>query len=122
MDYTRMVVDYLNGLNLGATAYREVPANRPTDESPSRPFLVVELTGGAGASIVQRSPSIDVDCWASRQHDAEILAFEVVNALLVMPDALPNVFGASVSTVYSNPDPDSGTPRYTVGCDLETNE
>ena len=116
MDYTRMVVDYLNGLNLGATAYREVPSMRPES------FMVVELTGGAGANIVKRSPSIDVDCWASRQHDAEILAFEVVNALLVMPDALPNVFGASVSTVYSNPDPDSGTPRYTVGCDLETNE
>lgn len=116
MDYTRIVVDYLNGQKLGVTAYREVPADRPTS------FIVVELTGCSAENPVQRSPSVDVDCWAQTQHDAEEAASKVASAMLAMPDALPNVFRVSVSTTYNNTDIDSGTPRYTVGCDLYTNE
>lgn len=116
MDYTRMVVDYLNGKALGVSAYREVPNVRPDS------FMVVELTGGPAQNSVQRTPSFDVDCWAKTAHDAEELASDVMAALIVMPAEVENVFHASISTSYNNPDPDSGTPRYTVGCDIEANE
>lgn len=116
MDYTRMAVDYLNGRSLGATAYRAVPSDRPAS------FMTVELTGGGADGIVVRSPSVDVDCWSATPHDAEELASRVVDAMLGMPDVETNVFYVEVSAFYANPDPDSGSPRVTVGFDITTNE
>ena len=40
MDAERVCVDYLNGSDVGATAYYDVPAKRPAA------FVVVERTGG----------------------------------------------------------------------------
>lgn len=114
MDVERLVVDYLNSLDLGATAYYDVPADRPAS------FLVVEQTGGGLSSYVVGLPSVDVDCWAPTRREAALLAEAVARAALPMPERLGDVFYASVSSTYRNPDLDTRPPteRYTVGIDL----
>ena len=116
MDYALMVSDYLNASDVGVPSYLDVPPERPSE------FLVVELTGGAADDRVMRTPSVDVDCWAQTRARAAAIASDVRDALLAMPDSLPNVFGARISTTYNSPDMDSGTPRYVVGCDITANE
>lgn len=116
MDISLATVDYLNGSDIGTVAYHAVPANRPEE------FLVVEQTGGDSGNRVQTRASIDVDCWSSTRKSAASLAGSVRAALFGMPDALENVFHVEVTTVYNNPDLDSGTPRYTVGADIHINE
>lgn len=114
MDVERLVVDYLNSLNLGATAYYDVPADRPES------FLVVEQTGGGLSNYVVGLPSVDVDCWAPTRREAALLAEAVAHAAIPMPERLEDVFYASVSSTYHNPDLDTRPPteRYTVGIDL----
>lgn len=116
MDAVTLVVDYLNGQGLGATAYPAVPRDRPGT------LLVVELTGGSQPDRVRFSPSVDVDCWAPTRPEAERLAGEVRRAMLAMPDASPNVFHVEIDSFYDNRDADSGSPRYTVGCDITAAE
>lgn len=116
MDAALMVSDYLNGLELGVTSYLAVPSERPDE------FIVVEQTGGSRPDLVQSLPSVDVDCWAATRARASEISDEVAAVLISMPDDLPNVFRAEVTTIYSNPDPDSGQPRYTVGLDITANE
>lgn len=116
MDATGMVVDYLNGADVGVKAYPAVPSRRPAE------FLVVEQTGGSRPDRVRSLPSVDVDCWAQTRARASELSDEVAALALAMADELPNVFRATVTTQYNNPDPDSGQPRYTVGIDITANE
>lgn len=116
MDYALMVSDYLNASGIGIPSYLDVPPKRPDE------FCVVELTGGGAEERVMRTPSVDVDCWAQTRARAAEIADEVSNELMGMPDSLPNVFGARISTVYNSPDMDSGCPRYVVGCDITANE
>lgn len=112
MDVPIEVVDYLNEQSIGATAYHDVPADRPDA------FLVVELTGGSASNPVQRRDSVDVDCWASTRPQTASLAESVRRALLSMPGALPDVFHVEITSTYRNTDLESGTPRYTVGADI----
>ena len=112
MDYVQLVVDHLNSSGIGATAYPQVPSERPSE------FAVVEQMACPMPDLVRRLPSVDVDCWAGTRHEAASLAYRVAEAILLMPDQLQNVFGAAVTTVYDNRDPDSGSPRYTVSVDL----
>lgn len=114
MDAVRMVVDYL--VAEGFDAYPQVPDERPTDEGD--PFVVVELTGGSSPNRFGRNPTVDCDCWATSRSGAAQLASGVADACLAMPERVGNVFHAELSTIYNNPDPDSGTPRYTVGVDI----
>lgn len=122
MDYTRSVVDYLNELGLGITAYREVPSKRPTEDEPPRPFAVVELIGCTAESRFQRSPSVDIDCWAPSPHVAESLSLDVASAMEAMPERRLDIAHVSVTTIYSSPDIESGTPRYVVSCDIYANK
>ena len=121
MDAARLVVDYLNSVGVGATAYHEVPRDRQTGEPTGLPFAVVEQTGGRAENPVQLELSVDVDCWAGTRRAAAVLAEAVSDAVLAMPDRLDDVFHAEVTTTYNNPDPDSGTPRTTVGVDFTYN-
>lgn len=116
MEPVTLVVDYLNGCGLGATAYPAVPPDRPGS------FLCVELTGGRQPDRVRFNPSVDVDCWAETRPEAERLAGRVRRAMLAMPGASPNVFHVEIDSFYDNRDPDSGSPRYTVGCDITAAE
>lgn len=116
MDAALLVADYLNASDIGAAAYLAVPSSRPDE------FLVVEQTGGGRPDRVRLLPSVDVDCWAKTRARASELSDEVAAAALAMADELPNVFRATVTTQYNNPDPDSGQPRYTVGIDITANE
>lgn len=115
MDAARLAVDYLNASGLGAAAYYEVPETRPSS------FLVVEQTGGGVSERVLHRLYVDVDCWAPTRRAAAELAERVMAALASMPDEEADVFGASVTSTYHNPDPDSGTPRFTVGTEIVFN-
>lgn len=114
VDYTQLLVRYLNGASLGVTTYPEVPADRPDE------FCVVELTGGSLDDRFSARPQLDVDCWAQTRARAAQIACDVVSAALAMPDGTENVFNVNITSTYNNPDLDSGTPRYTVGLELTT--
>lgn len=116
MDAVTLVIDYLNACDLGATAYPAVPSDRPDV------FMAVELTGGRQENPVAFSPSVDIDCWAPTRPEAEALASRVRRAMLAMPERSPNVFHVEIDSLYDNRDPDSGSPRYTVGCDITAAE
>lgn len=115
MDAARIAVDFLNASGVGATAYYDVPSDRPES------FVVVEQTGGSRSELVARTLAVDADCWAATRREAALLAVAVADAMERMPDELDNVFWVSVSSVYSNPDLDSGTPRYTVSLSFGAN-
>ena len=115
MDAARIAVDFLNASGIGATAYYDVPADRPES------FVVVEQTGGGRSELVARTLAIDADCWATSRREASLLADAVADALERMPDELDNVFWVSVTTVYNNPDLESDTPRYTVSLSFGAN-
>ena len=83
MDAEREVVDYLNGAGVGATAYYDVPADRPES------FVVVERTGGPRTDIVVERPMLDVQCWAQTRRDAALLADSALDALRAR-DAAPH--------------------------------
>lgn len=116
MNAVPLVVDYLNACDIGATTYPTVPSQRPEK------FCSVELTGATQPDRVRFSPSVDVDCWAPTRPEAEELAGRVKRAMLAMADEVPNVFHVEVDSLYDNRDPDSGCPRYTVGCDITAAE
>lgn len=116
MDYAILVSDFLNASDVGAVSYLDVPSDRPDE------FCVVELTGMGAPDAVMRTPSVDVDCWAQTRARAAEIADSVVSAVLGMPDEIENVFGASVTSCYNNPDLESDTPRYTVGVSVTANE
>lgn len=111
----QIVIDAINGSDVGFTAYRTVPSKRPDE------FAVVELTGGGDANPVQCEPSVDVDCWAQTSYRAEEMAEAVKGVLFGLPGSCENVFGATVTTTYDNPDLESGTPRCTVGAVIYAN-
>lgn len=115
MDAARVAVDFLNASGVGATAYYDVPEERPES------FVVVEQTGGGRSDLVARRLAVDADCWATSRRDAALLADSVADALERMPDELENVFWVNVSSVYDNPDLESGTPRYTVSLSFGAN-
>ena len=110
------VVRYLNASGIGATAYYEVPADRPGE------FLVVERTGGARSGRAIERATLDVQCWASKRPVAADMARKAALAVEHMPEALENVFGASVTSTYRDTDLESGTPRYHVVCEITTCE
>lgn len=116
MDYTALVVDYLNAQDLGVTAYPSVPSKRPDS------FAVVEQTGKSSGELVMRTVSMDVDCWAGSLKSAVHLSGAVETFMLSMPGELDDVCDVSVTTCYNNPDPDSGQPRFTVSFEITVQE
>ena len=108
MDAERTLVDYLNGLNLSAQAYYDVPSKRPES------FIAVERTGGPLTDIVVERPLMDVQCWAKSRRDAALLAESVKSALRVIQYSVPDCFHASITSTFRDTDLESGTPRYHV--------
>lgn len=116
MDAEREVADWLNSKKLGATAYYDVPSDRPDS------LFVVELTGGTGESLVIERPMVDVQCWAKNRRDAALMADAAKTALRDMAFEHPSFFRANVTSTYRDRDMESGDPRYHVVCELTLNE
>ena len=112
MDAERSLVDYLNGAGIGATAYYDVPSDRPES------FVVVERTGGPRTDIVVERPMLDIQCWATERRDAALIADAVADALRVMKDVVADCFHVSITSTYRDADLESGTPRYHVVCEI----
>lgn len=112
MDATRAAVGVLSAA--GIEAYGEVPADRPTR------FASVMRTGGARGRVLETA-RLSVDCWGATRRESAELADAAADALLRAPDFEQDVFGASVESVYWNPDPDSGAPRTCVNAELHIN-
>lgn len=115
MDAEREVVDYLNAKGLGATAYYDVPSERPAT------FIVVERTGGEDGELVIERPMLDIQCWAGSRRDAALLADAVKGALRSMPYEVDDCFYADLTSTFRDYDLDSGTPRYHVVTEITFN-
>ena len=113
MDVTKAVISWLR--ENGVDAYVEVPRDRPSE------FCVVQRTGG-GKIGVKCSPTAAVDCWAATQIGANLLGSKVERLLIDMPDGIDNVFTCEINSFYENPDPDTGSPRVSLFCVLQTND
>lgn len=115
MDAERVVVDYLNGSEVGATAYYDVPPKRPAA------FMVVERTGGPRGEGETSRPMLDIQCWAASRRDAALLARAVEDALVDMPATVENVAHVSITSTFRDVDLETGTPRYHVICEIYSN-
>ena len=115
MDAERVVVDYLNASEVGATAYYDVPAKRPAA------FMVVERTGGPRGEGETSRPMLDVQCWAGERRAAALLAQAVEDALADMPASVENGAHVSITSTFRDTDLESGTPRYHVVCEIYSN-
>ena len=115
MDAERVVVDHLNGSEVGATAYYDVPSKRPAA------FVVVERTGGPRGEGETSRPMLDAQCWAASRRDAALLAQAVEDSLVDMPATVENVAHVSITSIFRDTDLESGTPRYHVVFELYSN-
>lgn len=116
MDAERACVDHLNASGVGATAYYDVPADRPGS------FVVVERTGGPLGEGLTSRPMLDVQCWAPTRREAALLASSVEAAMAAMPDEVSSVAHVSVTSTFRDRDLESGAPRFHVVCELYSNE
>lgn len=116
MDAECAVVDHLNARGIGATAYYDVPADRPAA------FVVVERTGGPRGEGQTSRPMLDLQCWAPTRREASLLASYVEAAMAAMPDEVAAVAHISVTSTFRDRDLKSGTPRFHVVCELYSNE
>lgn len=106
MDAERAVVDHLNGSEVGAPAYYDVPASRPDA------FVTVERTGGATGEGMTETPLMVARCWAPSRRSAAELGDAVRAALVRLPETVADVSGVSVTSAFRDVDLESGTPRY----------
>lgn len=113
LDVTKAVISWLRKNNVDA--YVEVPRDRPSN------FCVVQRTGG-GKIGVKCSPTVAVDCWAATQIEANLFGNKVEQMLIDIPDGIDNVFTCEINSFYENPDPDTGSPRASLFCVLQTND
>lgn len=98
--------------SLPCAVLREVPPDRPGE------FAVVERTGGADDGLCD-SAAFSVYLWAPTRRAAMELARAAASAVNGAADAVAGCFGATVASVHSSPDLDSGTPRYQVVCEFK---
>lgn len=114
MDVSSMLAEAVEEAT-GVPAYCEVPPVRPDE------FVVVERTGGPRTEKVIDSATMAVDCWSKTRGASAKLAEKVSGAIVMTPETVENVFGASIVSTYNNPDLDSGTPRTSITCEVVTN-
>lgn len=114
-DAEAVVVGYLNSLLIAdgdtARASTRVPGERPG--RLVRPIL----TGSSRRNLSQQDAQVTVECWAPSGPDAAALARKVygwLSALDVDGAHVPQGSDGWVGGPYSDPDPDTGSPRYTM--------
>ena len=115
MDAERVTVDCINAAQVGATAYYDVPAERPDA------FVVVERTGGSSGEGTTEIAMIDAQCWASNRKAAADLAEAVKASVRKIPGEVDDVAGFRIGSTYRDSDLESGTPRYHVVFELYSN-
>lgn len=85
----------------------QVPEPRPVR------WVQLQRTGGSAINRVLEIVQITVTCWAGSDVDAESDAMTVRMLFLEKYTLMSLVRGVEeVSGPYSDPDPDSGSPRY----------
>ena len=109
------VVAYLNGrlttAGDAARASTRVPSTRPDR------FVRAILTGSTRTSVSHRNAQVTVECWDTSETGAERLADQVHAWLCEMDTAgghVPQGPDGWLGGPYSEPDPDSGSPRYVM--------
>jgi hypothetical protein len=105
--------DYLNGRASSAGDAARAHAGVP-DPRPAR-FIRLQLAGATVTSLAHRDCRMVVECWEKSEHEAERLADLVVGWLAEMDTNdghVPAGPDGWLGGPYSQPDPDSGTPRY----------
>lgn len=114
-DAEAVVIGYLNPLLIAdgdtARASTRVPAERPG--RLVRPVL----TGSSRRSLSKEDAQVTVECWAPNSADARALAGKVygwLSALDVGGSHVPAGPAGWVGGPYSDPDPDTGSPRYVM--------
>lgn len=95
---------------------QDVPSERPAS------FVLVERTGGAmDADMVSDSAVFSLRCWAGSDPAARALCRDVREAVAGSVDADDAVIGSAVTSVYADRDPDTGSPRCTLVCQVTFN-
>ncbi len=92
-------------------AHGGVPNPRPTR------FVRLQLAGTTVTSLAHRDCRVVVECWEASEHDAERLADKVFGWLCDMDTQdghVPQGRDGWLGGPYSQPDPDTGTPRYVM--------
>ncbi|HJA28464.1 MAG TPA: DUF3168 domain-containing protein [Candidatus Olsenella pullicola] len=115
MDIEGVVIDYLNGAGVGATAYPDVPRKRPAA------FVVVERVGGPRGEGGTFAAMLDIQCWAAARSAAASLAGAVEDAMADIPASVGSVAGSDLTSTFRDRDLESGTPRYHVVCTIYCN-
>lgn len=90
-----------------------VPAERPAE------LVTVTREGGARENPLIDRPGVGIYCWAA----SEARAFEIADAAADAMAALPFEGGyanAEQLSMYSDPDPDSRSPRWYMSYALDT--
>lgn len=91
----------------------EVPAKRP----PA--FATLDLVDDAsGVGGIFHEARMLACCWGPTRADARALADSVADAVFVLQDS-DGIMGAKALSVYRDPDPDTGSPRYTVSLQIK---
>lgn len=122
-DPEAVVISYLNGALVAAAdparASTRVPTTRPAS------LVRVMLTGMVRRSTSHRDAQVTVECWATDGVAAARLADKVYDWLAdldVGSSHVPQGPDGWVGGPYSQPDPDSGTPRYVMTVILRQRE
>lgn len=94
-----------------------------TDLDPERPAIRVTRAPQPAADPDEDHPSLQIECWATTQDEASILARSIIACI-------PDIEGRHAEGVVSGwevsagpfyaPDPDTDAPRYLLGIDLLT--
>ena len=116
MDIEEVVIDHLNHVGaLGATAFPDVPRERPGT------FVVVKRAGGPRGEGGTFAAMLDIQCWAETRSKAADLALRVEDAMEELPASADNVTGADITSTFRDRDLESGAPRYHVVCTVYCN-
>lgn len=114
-DAEGVVIAYLNRL-LVADGDTARASTRVPSERPGR-LVRVMLTGSSRTNVSRRDAQVTVECWAPDGPAAERLADKVAGWLVDLDESASHVpQGADgwVGGPYSDPDPDTGSPRYVM--------
>lgn len=111
---TAAVVAYLDSLLIAdgdlARAYGGVPKPRPAR------LVRVTMAGANPRSVAHRDVRVVIESWAESEQAAERLADKVYGWMCDMDTAsghVPRGADGWLGGPYSDPDPDSASPRYT---------
>lgn len=103
----RLLVTFLRGA-LNVHVGTKVPTTRP----PA--FIRLTRTGGPRRNLIQADGRVLVECWASKDTDAEDLAsnaYAALDSLDTDPGGLP-FMALDLTDPVNFPDTQSGSPRY----------